>query len=146
MTKSAKTSAKPETAAGKVRRGGKKSDGDSKLALQAKILEYTQNADLMKALEAFRVMRERIRKPLTCEALLITLRELDKLASTDADRIAILEQSVQRSWQGVFPLHEVSGQRSPGQKSWHQIAEEELQQALREAAERDAAKARGKAV
>jgi len=57
------------------------------------------------AMLEFEKMRKKIRKPLTEAAKALTLRELEKLAPGDeAKQIAILNQSIQRSWQGVFPL------------------------------------------
>ena len=50
-------------------------------------------------------MRERIRKPLTQAALDLTIRDLDKFAGEDtARKVAIVQQSVQRGWQGIFQL------------------------------------------
>ena len=50
-------------------------------------------------------MRKKMRKPLTDRALALTLSELEKLAPGDDEKkIAILNQSIQRGWQGVFPL------------------------------------------
>ena len=49
-------------------------------------------------------------KPLTGKGLRLSFRELDKLAGDDvAQKIAIVEQSVQRSWQGLFALKPDSG-------------------------------------
>ena len=57
------------------------------------------------ALNDFAEMRKKIRKPLTDRALALTLSELEKLAPGDDEKkIAILNQSIQRGWQGVFPL------------------------------------------
>lgn len=57
------------------------------------------------ALNDFSEMRKKMRKPLTDRALSLTLAELEKLApGDDAKKIAILNQSIQRGWQGVFPL------------------------------------------
>ena len=57
------------------------------------------------ALNDFAEMRKKMRKPLTDRALALTLSELEKLAPGDDDKkIAILNQSIQRGWQGVFPL------------------------------------------
>ena len=57
------------------------------------------------ALNDFAEMRKKMRKPLTERALALTLSELEKLAPGDDDKkIAILNQSIQRGWQGVFPL------------------------------------------
>ncbi len=84
-------------------RAGKNSVAD----LAAVAAEYTQNPELRATLEDFRTMRERLRKPLTAKAFSLTCGELDKLAGEDeAMKIAILNQSIQRGWQGVFPLRD----------------------------------------
>lgn len=57
------------------------------------------------ALNDFAEMRKKMRKPLTDRALALTLSELEKLAPGDDEKkIAILNQSIKRGWQGVFPL------------------------------------------
>ena len=57
------------------------------------------------ALNDFAEMRKKMRKPLTDRALALTLSELEKLAPGDDEKkVAILNQSIQRGWQGVFPL------------------------------------------
>lgn len=53
---------------------------------------------------AFEEMRKKIHKPLTDNARRYTIRDLNKLTTEPAVQIAILEQSIQRGWQGVFPL------------------------------------------
>ena len=59
------------------------------------------------AMENFSDMRKKIKKPLTEKARELTLSELEKLAPGDETaKVAILEQSIQRCWQGVFPLKE----------------------------------------
>lgn len=79
--------------------------GNSARELRAKVEAYTDSAELRAALEDFRVMRERIRKPLTQAALTLTFRDLDKFAGEDtARKVAIVQQSVQRGWQGIFQL------------------------------------------
>lgn len=63
------------------------------------------------ALKDFAEMRKKMRKPLTDKALALTLDELEKLApSDDEKKVAILNQSIQRGWQGVFPL---TGEKKP---------------------------------
>lgn len=50
-------------------------------------------------------MRKKLRKPLTDRAKKLTLGKLEKLApGNEAMQVAILDQSVERGWQGVFPL------------------------------------------
>lgn len=79
--------------------------GNSLPELRSAMFEYTPSEPLRKTLEDFRLMRERIRKPMTGQALRLLFRELDKLAmGNDGLKIAILEQSILNSWQGVFAL------------------------------------------
>ena len=69
--------------------------------------EYKCASALDVALNDFAEMRKKMRKPLTDRALSLTLSELEKLAPGDDEKkIAILNQSIQRGWQGVFPLKE----------------------------------------
>ena len=57
------------------------------------------------ALEKFKAHRKAMKKPMTADAVALTIRELEKLAPGDEEtQIAIIEQSIQRGWQGVFPL------------------------------------------
>ena len=49
-------------------------------------------------------MRNKIKKPLTNRAKELTISDLKKLSGNPAEWIAILDQSVQRSYQGVFAL------------------------------------------
>ena len=79
--------------------------GNTLPELRAAVAEYTQSEPLRKTLEDYRLMRERIRKPMTGEAQRLALRKLDTLAGgNDGLKIAILEQSILNSWQGLFPL------------------------------------------
>lgn len=88
----------------------RRSAGSSIADLRAAMETYTVNAELRQALEGFRVMRERLRKPLTARAFQLTCAELDKLAGNDeALKVKILDQSVQRGWQGVFALKSDAG-------------------------------------
>ena len=53
------------------------------------------------AWQGFEEMRKKIRKPLTDRARKLILAELKKLGD---DPVALLNQSVQNSWSGIFPL------------------------------------------
>ena len=66
--------------------------------------EYTKNPELLKALKDFEKMRRGIKKPLTDRAKKMLLNELNRLAKDDKTKIAILNQSIFHSWQGVFEL------------------------------------------
>ena len=75
--------------------------------------EYKCASALDLALNDFAEMRKKMRKPLTDRALALTLSELEKLAPGDDEKkIAILNQSIQRGWQGVFPLKDEHKQTS----------------------------------
>ena len=63
-----------------------------------------ENKDLLKAFREFEKMRNKIKKPLTNRAKELTISDLKKLSGNPAEWIAILDQSVQRSYQGVFAL------------------------------------------
>lgn len=63
------------------------------------------NKDLKAAFEAFKDMRRRIRKPMTDYAQSLLINRLKKLSSDSNDQIAILNQSIENSWQSVYPIH-----------------------------------------
>lgn len=68
---------------------------------------YTENGELRSALVEFVKMRKMMKKPLTNKALSLLLtskKGLDGLASTDAEKIDIVQQSMMRGWLGFFPL------------------------------------------
>ena len=57
-----------------------------------------------KAWKEYKIMRTKIRKPLTKRAEELIINELNKLATDEKTQVAILNQSIMNSWQGVFPL------------------------------------------
>ena len=68
---------------------------------------YTENGELRSSLMEFVKMRKMMKKPLTNKALSLLLtskKGLDGLASTDAEKIDIVQQSIMRGWMGFFPL------------------------------------------
>lgn len=78
----------------------------SKASPSVRPFDEVTSPELRDALQAFKEMRRAKRAPLTLKAEELCLRKLDQLASTDAEKIAILEQSIANSWSGVFPIHE----------------------------------------
>ena len=62
----------------------------------SKLLENT--------LRDFIDMRKSIKKPMTTKALELLISNLNKLSSDDKEKIAILNQSIERGWQTVYPL------------------------------------------
>ncbi|WP_196607111.1 hypothetical protein [Pectinatus frisingensis] len=66
--------------------------------------KYTQNPALLTALDDFFEMRKKTKSIMTNRAIELMLSKLDKLASDDETKIAILNQSVMNSWKGIFEL------------------------------------------
>ena len=69
--------------------------------------EYTPDFDLRTALDDFVSMRKAM-KGFTVRALELALSKLDKLAQDDQTKLAIVNQSIERSWKGFFPLKQQS--------------------------------------
>lgn len=57
----------------------------------------------------FEQMRKAIRKPMTPAASRLTIQKLDELRQQGEDPQRVLEQSIQNSWVGVFPLKAARG-------------------------------------
>lgn len=79
------------------------------------IAEYTGNEELQNALKAFVQMRSFIKKPLTEYGLKLLLNKLSTLGQTDAEKIAIVNRSVEHNWQGFFGVKEESSYQKPAQ-------------------------------
>ena len=67
---------------------------------------------LEQSFEDFKEMRKKIKKPMTDRAETTIRKKLDQLASTDDEKIAILEQSIVSCWLSVFPLRQQFNQQS----------------------------------
>lgn len=92
------------------------------------IASYTDNGELRSALVEFVNMRKMMKKPLTNKALSLLLtskKGLDGLASTDAEKIDIVQQSIMRGWMGFFPLKDDGGSKPAPQR--REKTEEEKQ-------------------
>ena len=79
------------------------------------IAEYTGNEELQEALKAFIQMRSFIKKPLTEYGLKLLLNKLSKIGKTDAERIAIVNRSVEHNWQGFFEIKEETSYQKSAQ-------------------------------
>lgn len=87
--------------------------------------KYTVCKELKDSLVEFIKMRKLIKKPMTNKALELIFEKLDKLASSDTEKVEILNQSICNSWQGVFELkndrrknNEVKGQAINYDEEW----------------------------
>ena len=79
------------------------------------IAEYPQNEELQEALKAFIQMRSFIKKPLTEYGLKLLLNKLSKIGRTDAEKIAIVNRSVEHNWQGFFEIKEETSYQKSSQ-------------------------------
>ena len=79
------------------------------------IAEYTENEELQNALKAFVQMRAFIKKPLTEYGLKLLLNKLSKIGRTDAEKIAIVNRSVEHNWQGFFEIKEETSYQKSSQ-------------------------------
>jgi len=64
----------------------------------------TKDIVFLKAWKDFKEMRKKKNKPMTERAEELIINELNKLTNNEGEQIAILNQSIMNSWQGVFPL------------------------------------------
>ena len=87
------------------------------------IENYTINEDLREALKDFVEMRKELKKPITTRGLKIALGKLDKWALDDLTKIDIVNQSIERSWKGLFPLDKNNNQYNQEQKKKSRIEE-----------------------
>lgn len=67
---------------------------------------YTENQEVKTAIYEFIKMRKLMKAPMTDRALTTLLNKLDGIAKTDAERIAVLDQSTEQNWKSVYPLKE----------------------------------------
>ena len=75
---------------------------------------YTENEELRSAIVEFVKMRKMMKKPLTNKGLSLLLtskKGLDGLASNDAEKIDVVQQSIMRGWLGFFPLKDMDAKR-----------------------------------
>lgn len=73
--------------------------------------EYTSNERLRTELREFVRARRASKKSMTSHALKLNLEKLDRLATTDDEKAAIVSQSIERGWQGLFELKQASSKK-----------------------------------
>lgn len=69
--------------------------------------ENSISEELKNALKDFMDMRKTIKKPMTTKALELLFKNLKKLTNSEQEQIDILNQSIEHSWQTVYPLKAV---------------------------------------
>ena len=100
------------------------------LSLESCLESYTDNAELLEALRGFVEMRREKGRSLTKRALRLNLSKLDKLSSTDEEKIAIVNETVMRGWLGFFPLKQEVKQHGAGRNDSREAIEERYQDYL----------------
>lgn len=78
----------------------------------------TSNPVLAEALNAFVQMRAAQRKPLTRYALGLLLAKLNRMASSESEKIEIVQNSVMNGWQSFVPLQKAA-EELPGLPDWY---------------------------
>jgi len=79
---------------------------DKKEKKEINIRDYGFSDDVLQALDAMIEMRTAIKSPMTQKAVDLMVAKLNDMAASDAEKIAILNQSVMNNWKGIFPLKE----------------------------------------
>ena len=64
----------------------------------------SQPLAIQQPLREFVKMRKAIKKPITTYGLELAIKKLHGLAKTESQAVAVIEQSVENSWQGFFAL------------------------------------------
>lgn len=73
--------------------------------IMVKSFDIEGSEEFKEAVRDFIEFRKEKKKPLTARGFELFIRKLEKLASDDETKIKIIEQSIENSWTGVFPLH-----------------------------------------
>lgn len=80
---------------------------------------YPGDELLDEAFTDYVAMRKHIKAPMTDKAIKLAMNKLEKLSGGDNDKaIQILNQSVENSWKGLFPLHEDKPKTTEGRLDW----------------------------
>ena len=73
-------------------------------SLTSVINEYTTNDGLRETLKDYKDMRLKMSKGFSTNAMKLILNKLSKLSSDDSEKIAIVNQSIENTWKGIFEL------------------------------------------
>ena len=106
----------------------KKKKNKKRKTFEEVLAENNCSEELESSIRDFIDMRKTIKKPMTSKALELLIKNLDKLTNLEEEKIAILNQSIEHSWQTVYPLKTNNMRNS----SKGEIKEEEKQEELKE--------------
>ena len=106
----------------------KKEKNKKRKTFEEVLAENNCSEELESSIRDFIDMRKTIKKPMTSRALELLIKNLEKLTNLEEEKIAILNQSIERGWQTVYPLKTNNMRNS----SKGEIKEEEKQEELKE--------------
>lgn len=105
----------------KITPNNKAIDNKDNPFLKESVLKDTKEKDSLTdfdiAFEEFKKMRKAIKAPLTDYGAKRILSTLNSLAKTEEEKVAILNQSIERGWRGVFALKEDAQKSQADQKA-----------------------------
>jgi len=61
-----------------------------------------KSKEFQEVFKEYKIMRNKIRKPMTDYAEKLILKKLDKISDNEDDQIAMLEYCIMNSWQGIY--------------------------------------------
>ena len=111
-----------------IKKNIKKEKNKKRKTFEEVIAENNCSEELEITVRDFIDMRKTIKKPMTSKALELLFKNLEKLTNLEEEKIAILNQSIEHSWQTVYPLKTNNMRNS----SKGEIKEEEKQEELKE--------------
>ena len=106
----------------------KKEKNKKRKTFEEVLAENNCSEELESSIRDFIDMRKTIKKPMTSRALELLIKNLEKLTNLEEEKIAILNQSIERGWQTVYPLKTNNMRNS----SKGEIKEAEKQEELKE--------------
>ncbi|MDD4001055.1 MAG: phage replication initiation protein [Bacilli bacterium] len=89
---------------GKVSIGKDSKDKDTLNSFASLINSYTNKSELRETLKTYKDMRMKMSKGFSINAMKLILNKLSKLATDDDTKIAIVNQSIENTWKGLFEL------------------------------------------
>ena len=74
--------------------------------IKRKVLDYTENEQLIQVLYRFIDSRKNMKNPMSEYAVTLLLNKLDRFTESEETKIEILNQSILNGWKSVYPLKE----------------------------------------
>lgn len=93
----------------KTKQKKEKSVLEAKETVETVFRDYTENGTLLKALLDFAESRNKAKSAITVRAAHLLLKKLDELGKTEAEKIALVEQSTMNGWKSIYPLRMTTG-------------------------------------